>query len=259
MNHAGIRSALSRIAWAYLLIHLHFRLNNLDLLPDWAGYLLIFSAIGLLAGELRDLPLLRPFCILLGAVSGVDWLSFLLTGAEFTGRFFLLSALITCVALYFHFQLLTDLAALADRAVRGGRPLLPGPPPAAVPQRGRGVPGGLLPAPLSGELAVGGAADCSAVPALAGHLCRHLLRALRPAPPLSRGGGRIGRSGGAAPASLCRSPLPPRFPRKQGPCRQTGGTAPLCSYSCSIWLLTRWMIMSRATAFLPPSGTMRSA
>ena len=95
MNHAGIRSALSRIAWAYLLIHLHFRLNNLDLLPDWAGYLLIFSAIGLLAGELRDLPLLRPFCILLGAVSGVDWLSFLLTGAEFTGRFFLLSALIT--------------------------------------------------------------------------------------------------------------------------------------------------------------------
>ena len=111
MNHAGIRSALSRIAWAYLLIHLHFRLNNLDLLPDWAGYLLIFSAIGLLAGELRDLPLLRPFCILLGAVSGVDWLSFLLTGAEFTGRFFLLSALITCVALYFHFQLLTDLAA----------------------------------------------------------------------------------------------------------------------------------------------------
>ena len=116
MNHAGIRSALSRIAWAYLLIHLHFRLNNLDVLPDWAGYLLIFSAIGLLAGELRDLPLLRPFCILLGAVSGVDWLSFLLTGAEFTGRFFLLSALITCVALYFHFQLLTNLAAQIGRA-----------------------------------------------------------------------------------------------------------------------------------------------
>ena len=83
MNHAGIRSALSRIAWAYLLIHLHFRLNNLDLLPDWAGYLLIFSSIALLSGELRDLPLLRPFCILLGAVSGVDWLSFLLTGADY--------------------------------------------------------------------------------------------------------------------------------------------------------------------------------
>lgn len=60
MNHAGIRSALSRIAWAYLLIHLHFRLNNLDVLPDWAGYLLIFSAIGLLAGELRICPCSGP-------------------------------------------------------------------------------------------------------------------------------------------------------------------------------------------------------
>ena len=88
MNHAGIRSALSRIAWAYLLIHLHFRLNNLDLLPDWAGYLLIFSAIGLLAESCGICPCSGPFCILLGAVSGVDWLSFLLTGAEFTGRSF---------------------------------------------------------------------------------------------------------------------------------------------------------------------------
>ena len=150
MNHAGIRSALSRIAWAYLLIHLHFRLNNLDLLPDWAGYLLIFSAIGLLAGELRDLPLLRPFVIqavayeyrrkpsnvlgqrtyeaflVLNGVAGPLLLGVAVgtffTGAEFTGRFFLLSALITCVALYFHFQLLTDLAALADRrSGEGGR------------------------------------------------------------------------------------------------------------------------------------------
>ena len=56
-------------------------------------------------------------------MSGVDWLSFLLTGAEFTGRFFLLSTLITCVALYFHFQLLTDLAALADRGQEGYLPL----------------------------------------------------------------------------------------------------------------------------------------
>lgn len=78
MNHAGIRSALSRIAWAYLLIHLHFRLNNLDLLPDWAGYL-DFLRDRPAGRRARDLPLLRPFCILLGAVSGVDWLSFLLT------------------------------------------------------------------------------------------------------------------------------------------------------------------------------------
>ena len=115
MNNQNIRHALSRIAWAYLLILLNFRINGgLDLLPDWVGYLLIFLAIGMLAGELRDLPLLKPFCVLLGIAAGVDWLALPLSGAELTGRFFLLSALVACVALYFHFQLLTDLALLAD-------------------------------------------------------------------------------------------------------------------------------------------------
>ena len=114
MNNQNIRHALSKITWAYLLILLNFRINDLDLLPNWAGYLLIFLAIGQLSGELRNLPLLKPFCILLGIAAGVDWLALPLSGAELTGRFFLLSALVACVALYFHFQLLTDLALLAD-------------------------------------------------------------------------------------------------------------------------------------------------
>ena len=69
---ANIRRALSQIAIAYLLLHLDLNLGTLNVLPDWAGYLLIFSAIGQLSGELRDLPLLRPFCVLLGIVSGVN-------------------------------------------------------------------------------------------------------------------------------------------------------------------------------------------
>lgn len=120
MNNQNIRHALSRIAWAYLLILLNFRINDLDLLPNWAGYLLIFLAIGQLSGELRNLPLLKPFCILLGIAAGVDWLALPLSGAELTGRFFLLSALVACVALYFHFQLLTDLAGLAGRREEAG-------------------------------------------------------------------------------------------------------------------------------------------
>ena len=86
MNNQNIRHALSKIAWAYLLILLNFRINDLDLLPNWAGYLLIFLAIGQLSGELRNLPLLKPFCILLGIAAGVDWLALPLSGAELTGR-----------------------------------------------------------------------------------------------------------------------------------------------------------------------------
>lgn len=120
MSQTGnIRRALSQVAWAYLLLYLDLNLGTLNVLPDWAGYLLLFSAIGWLAGELRDLSLLRPFCVLLGIVSGVNWLAVLATGNGLTDRFFLLSAIITCVSLYFHFQLLTDLALLAEEAGDG--------------------------------------------------------------------------------------------------------------------------------------------
>lgn len=117
-DNIPIRRALTKIAWAYVLLYLDFNLSvnghALNLLPNWAGYLLIFSAIVLLGTELRSLLLLKPFCVLLGVVSAVDWVWVLLAGQELTGRFFLFSIMLTCVGIYFRFQLLTDLAHLAE-------------------------------------------------------------------------------------------------------------------------------------------------
>ena len=114
MNNQNIRHALSKIAWAYLLILLNFRINDLDLLPNWAGYLLIFLAIGQLSGELRNLPLLKPFCILLGLWEGAGWLAQLF---GLTLSLYPLDLLFAALSLYFYFQLLTNLAHLAARYV----------------------------------------------------------------------------------------------------------------------------------------------
>ena len=119
-QNALIPRALSHIAWGNLLILLDFSLNRLDLLPNWVGYLLILYAIGWLAGELRDLPLLKPFCTLLLLAELADWVAVFLTGEALTGRLFLVNALLVCVSLYFHFQLLTDLASLAGRREEAG-------------------------------------------------------------------------------------------------------------------------------------------
>lgn len=117
-DNIRIRQALTKIAWAYVLLYLDFNLgingHSLNVLPNWAGYLLIFSAIALLGAELRSLLLLKPFCVLLGVVSAVDWVWMLLAGQELTGRLFLFFILITCVGIYFRFQMLTDLAQLAE-------------------------------------------------------------------------------------------------------------------------------------------------
>ena len=64
----GLYSSLGRIAWGYALIYLHFNINTIDLLPDWAGWLLIYSALPGLAGAGEPSALLlRPLCGLLAA------------------------------------------------------------------------------------------------------------------------------------------------------------------------------------------------
>ena len=115
--------ALTKIAWGYVFLHLDFHLGPLNILPNWVAYLLFFAAIGSLGKELRDLALLKPFCVLLGAAELADWLAVLFTGQTLVARFFLLHVLIFCIGIYFSFQLLTDLAMLVERAGESGHSL----------------------------------------------------------------------------------------------------------------------------------------
>ena len=110
---------VSHAAWGYFFLYLDINLGSLNILPDWAAYALFLSAIGKLQGERRDLALLRPLGILLAAWNGTDW-GLALFGGSVSGRFLPLDLVIGVVQMYFHFQLLTDCAALAaDREPLG--------------------------------------------------------------------------------------------------------------------------------------------
>lgn len=114
MKQEQIYRGLSKVAWGYVFLTFNLNLGTLNVLPNWAGYLFFLAAIGLLGEALRDLPLLKPFCILLAAVDVVDWLAILVTGESLTQRFFLVYLLLVCLSIYFQFQLITDLALLAE-------------------------------------------------------------------------------------------------------------------------------------------------
>lgn len=105
-------TAVKRIAWAYVLLHVHFNLGTLDLLPDWAGYLMILSALPALAAEEESAGLLKPFGIILAAWAAVQWV-IALVGGSWDGGW--LGLIETVVSLYFHFQLLTNLAAISEK------------------------------------------------------------------------------------------------------------------------------------------------
>ena len=106
-------SGLSNAAWGYVFLTFDFNLNNVSVLPRFVGFYLLFSAIGKLSGERQNLNLLRPLCILLTGWSGLDWLLSWL-GGDVEGLILCLDLLVTVVTLYFHFQFLTDMAALSE-------------------------------------------------------------------------------------------------------------------------------------------------
>lgn len=107
-------TGVSRAAWGYFFLYFSVNIGTLNILPSFVGYLLFLSAIGLLEEEVRNLSLLRPLGILLAVWHGVDWL-LTMVGGDLDGVSLFLDLISSLVNLYFHFQLLTDLAAIAAR------------------------------------------------------------------------------------------------------------------------------------------------
>jgi len=104
----------SNAAWGYFFRYFDINLGAINILPLFMGYLLLLSAADAWKEERRDLALLRPLGLLLAAWGGADWL--LSWGGEnLYGHFLCLGPLINAAALYFHFQFLTDAAALAAK------------------------------------------------------------------------------------------------------------------------------------------------
>lgn len=105
-------TGLSHAAWGYLFLCFDFNVNNVSVLPRFAGWLLFLSAIEKLKEERRDLALLRPLGILLALWTGADWLASW-AGKDVDGHLLPLDLIVAVAQLYFLFQFLTDLAALA--------------------------------------------------------------------------------------------------------------------------------------------------
>lgn len=102
--------AVGLIAWGFLLLQLNFSIGTLNLLPNWLGYLLVLSALPLLAEETPAILLLRPLGIVLAVWEGLQWLLVLF---HVSLSFYLPEMAVGILALHFHFQLFTDLAEAA--------------------------------------------------------------------------------------------------------------------------------------------------
>ena len=111
-QHEALRSAVRRVAWGYLLILLDINLGTLNILPNWLGYILILRALPALKTEAPSAGLLEPLGILLAFWDGILWIG---KTFGYSVDWPLPQLLATVVSLYFHFQLLTNLADIAGK------------------------------------------------------------------------------------------------------------------------------------------------
>lgn len=120
-EQADLFTGARRVFWGYFFLLLDFNLNlgsdfTIPLLPNFVGWIFLWRGADILSSARPSLGLLRPFCGVLGVYSLTQFLPALEAAAPGW-----LSLLISVMILYTDFQLLTDLAALAQEALGEGR------------------------------------------------------------------------------------------------------------------------------------------
>lgn len=109
METKTLSSAIKKIAISYILIYLHVNISVIDILPDWLGYFLIVSVLPIISEKEKSAQLLKPFGIAIGI-----WNIFedvlKIAGNEL--NLTVISLVFSIITIYFHFQLITNVANL---------------------------------------------------------------------------------------------------------------------------------------------------
>lgn len=114
MEYENRYNGIGKAAWGYFFIYIDFKINSVSLLPAFVGYLLFLSAINYLREDERELELLKPLGVILVLWHGLNWFGSF-AGVSLDGMWQVAGILVGMVNLYFHFQLLTNLASVARK------------------------------------------------------------------------------------------------------------------------------------------------
>ena len=114
----NLASAVGAVGRAYIFIYLNINLGTLDILPDWVGYVFILGALPMLSLWEESMGLLRNLGFLLAIYEGVEWILNLMGGKADIP---IISLIAGIIGLYFHFQLLTNMASIASEYGLTGR------------------------------------------------------------------------------------------------------------------------------------------
>ena len=109
METKTLSSAIKKVAISYILIYLHINISVIDILPDWLGYFLIVSVLPIISEKEKSAQLLKPFGIAIG-IWNIFEDALKIAGDEL--NLTVISLIFSIITIYFHFQLITNVANL---------------------------------------------------------------------------------------------------------------------------------------------------
>ncbi len=114
IDRQKLYDGIGNAAWGYLFIYFNVNLGTLNILPAFVGYLLFHSAIRELCDEERELDLLNALVGILTLWHIAAWIGDLLS-FDVGALIPIADIIVSVINVYFHFQLLTNLASIAAK------------------------------------------------------------------------------------------------------------------------------------------------
>ncbi len=121
-----ISYGIKNVAIGYIFIYFNINIGVMDILPGWAGYLIILSALPVLAQKEKSAILLKSFGIFMTVVYVAKWILDIFGNFNlpFDFKFEIVDIFISIIQVYFHFQLITNIADLSPSGKRRKRLLV---------------------------------------------------------------------------------------------------------------------------------------
>lgn len=122
-QYRTLYDGITKAAWGYFFLYFSININidagEVSLLPTFAGYILFLKTIDMLKQEERELTLLRTLGIVLTVWHIIEWISNCFA-LNLSGNLQFITIIKSLINLYFHFQLLTNLASIAQKYQQEG-------------------------------------------------------------------------------------------------------------------------------------------
>ena len=113
-DYQKLYDGIGKAAWGYFFIYFDININTVSIIPSFIGYMLFLSSIDCLCEEERELNLLRTLGIILTVWHVASWLASWVS-VDLDGILPFVDIIIGVINIYFHFQLLTNLASIAAK------------------------------------------------------------------------------------------------------------------------------------------------